>query len=129
MIPWEGVTDILRELAYQDGVRESAFTRIWWNIRMKRRHNKRFPMAEDFLKERDMRPLDDDWWASKRAALETIEVPALVCASWSDHGLHSRGSFLGFERIASKQKWLFKHGRRKWETFFRRECLTQHRAA
>ena len=124
IIPWEGLTDMLRELGYQDGVRESLFVWFWWKMRMRRGHNKSFPMKEDFLKERDARPLDDEWWSSKRAKLDRIVVPALVCASWSDHGLHTRGSLLGFERIASQQKWLFTHGRRKWETFYGNEART-----
>jgi len=127
IIPWEGVTDLLREYAYQDGVRESGFIRVWWNVRMKRRHNRRFAMAENFLRERDARPFDDDWWASKRPALGEIDVPALVCASWSDQGLHTRGSLLGFEGIGSEQKWLFTHGRRKWETFYSEEARTTQR--
>jgi predicted acyl esterase len=127
IIPWESATDLLRELAYQDGVRESGFVTTWWNVRMKRGHNKRFAMAEDFLQERDARPLDDDWWASRRPAFEMIDVPALVCASWSDQGLHTRGSLLGFEGIGSKQKWLFTHGRRKWEAFYGEEARNTQR--
>jgi predicted acyl esterase len=127
IIPWEGVTDMLRELAYQDGVGESGFMTAFWNVRMKRGRNKRFAMIEDFLHESNARPLDDDWWASKRPALEVIDVPALVCASWSDQGLHTRGSLLGFEGIASKQKWLFTHGRRKWETFYGEEARNTQR--
>ena len=46
-----------------------------------------------------------------------------MCASWSDHGLHSRGSIEGFERRASRQKWLFTRGRKKWETFYGEEAL------
>lgn len=126
IIPWEGVADLLRELAYQDGVRESGFVSIWWR-RLKRGHNMNFPIIEDFSRERDARPLDDDWWASKRPALEKIEVPALVCGSWSDQGLHTRGSFLGYEKIASEQKWLFTHGRRKWETFYSEEVRNKQR--
>jgi putative CocE/NonD family hydrolase len=122
IIPWEGVTDLLRELGYQDGIPETYFTKVWWKVRMKRGRNRRFPMAEDFLKERDARPLDDDWWESKRPNLEAITVPALVCASWSDHGLHTRGSLIGFERLGSPQKWLYTHGRRKWETFYSEEA-------
>jgi predicted acyl esterase len=127
IIPWEGATDLLREFAYQDGVHESGFVAVWWNVRMKRRRNKRFVMAEDFLKERDSRPLDDDWWASKRPAFQMIDVPALVCASWSDQGLHTRGSLLGFEGIGSERKWLFTHGRRKWETFYGEEARSMQR--
>jgi uncharacterized protein len=86
-----------------------------------RGHNKRYPMAEDFLSDRDRHPLDDAYWAAKRPELEQIEVPALVCASWSDHGLHTRGSLEGFERIGSASKWLYTHGGRKWGTFYSAE--------
>jgi len=80
-------------------------------------------LAEDFLSEQAARPLDDEYWASKRPILENIEVPALVCANWSDHGLHTRGSIEGFERISSREKWLFTHGRKKWEIFYSEEAL------
>jgi uncharacterized protein len=115
--PWEGATDLLRELGYQDGVPETGFVSLWWR-RMKRGHNRRFPMAEDFPRDRDRHPLDDAYWAAKRPTLERIEVPALVCVSWSDHGLHTRGSLEGFEQIGSAQKWLYTHGGRKWHTFY-----------
>jgi predicted acyl esterase len=69
--------------------------------------------------EPDVTPTAD--WEAKRPGLERIEVPALVCASWSDHGLHTRGSLEGFERIASAQKWLYTHGGRKWERFYASE--------
>jgi predicted acyl esterase len=45
-------------------------------------------------------------------------------ASWSDQGLHTRGSIETFERISSTQKWLFTHGRKKWETFYGEEALS-----
>ena len=116
--PWEGVTDLLREFGYQDGIPETGFTGIWWKYRMQRGRNKRLPMAENFPGDRDDHPFDDAYWEAKRPVLEDIHVPALVCASWSDQGLHTRGSFEGFDRIASTQKWLYTHGRRKWETFY-----------
>lgn len=90
IIPWEGVTDLYRELAFHGGIPETRFTSLW-SLRLRMGHNRRFPMAEDFLALREAHPLDDAYWASKRAILENIEVPALVCASWSDHGLHTRG--------------------------------------
>ena len=123
MVPWEGATDLYRELAFHGGIPETKFVPLWSKMRIKRGRNRRFPLAEDFLAERDAHPLDDAYWASKRPILENIEVPALVCASWSDHGLHTRGSIEGFERISSRQKWLFTHGRKKWETFYSEEAL------
>lgn len=127
IVPWEGVTDILRELATQDGVLETLFVGTWWHNRMIAGHNQRFAMAEDFLADRDAHPFDDEYWASKRPNLERIDVPALVCANWADHGLHTRGSLEGFERIGSTQKWLYTHGRRKWETFYGEEARSTQR--
>jgi predicted acyl esterase len=70
-------------------------------------------MAEAFLADRSTHPLDDAYWSEKRALLERIDVPALMCANRSDDGRHTRGSIEGFERITSRDKWLFTHGRRK----------------
>ena len=122
IVPWEGVTDFYRELAFHGGIPETKFV-SFWDMRLKRGHNRKFAMVEDFLAEREAHPLDDAFWHSKRPILENIEVPALICASWSDHGLHTRGSMEGFARISSKQKWLFTHGRKKWETFYGEEAL------
>lgn len=123
IVPWEGATDLYREFALHGGIPETMFIFLWAKVRMQRGRNRNFPRGEDFLAERAAHPLDDSYWASKRSLLENIEVPALVCASWSDHGLHTRGSLEGFERISSKQKWLFTHGRKKWETFYGDDAL------
>ena len=47
-----------------------------------------------------------------------IIAPAFVVASWTDQGLHSRGTMEGFRDIASKQKWLEIHGRKKWAYYY-----------
>jgi predicted acyl esterase len=127
IVPWEGVTDLYRELAFHGGIPETKFVPIWFKNRIKRGRNRRFPRAEDFLAERERHRLDDAYWSAKRPILEDIEVPALVCASWSDHGLHTRGSIEGYERISSREKWLFTHGRKKWETFYSDEALAFQR--
>jgi uncharacterized protein len=114
---------LYREFAFHGGIPETRFVTTWFKMRIQRGRNRRFPLAEDFLAERDRHGLDDDYWAMKRPLLEQIQVPALVCASWSDQGLHTRGSIVGFERIASEQKWLFTHGRKKWATFYSDEAL------
>jgi predicted acyl esterase len=123
IIPWESATDLYREFAFHGGIPETKFIPIWSKIRIKRGRNRRFPLAEDFLSQKATHPLDDSYWASKRPIFENIVVPALVCANWSDHGLHTRGSIEGFELISSGQKWLFTHGRKKWETFYSDEAL------
>ncbi len=74
--PWEGVTDMLRELAYQDGIPETRFVPIWWN-RIRRGHNRHFPLAEDLPVDIAQHPLDDAYWAAKRPELHKITIP--VC--------------------------------------------------
>jgi uncharacterized protein len=50
-------------------------------------------------------------------AVERIEVPAYVVASWTDQGLHTRGTLEAFKRLGSQQKWLDVHGQKKWQQY------------
>jgi predicted acyl esterase len=122
IMPWEGVSDMVRELAFHGGIRETRFLPAFYRQRVRAHRNPAFAPGEDLLDEIERHPLDDDYWAGKRPDLARITVPALVCASWSDQGLHTRGSLEGFARIASEHKWLYTHGRRKWETFYSPEA-------
>ena len=47
-------------------------------------------------------PLLDDFWVSKAADFARIRTPAFVVASWSDQGLHTRGTLEGFKQIGGK---------------------------
>ena len=116
--PWEGFTDLYRDLAYPGGVREDGFMPFW--IAMVRRAGR---VRVDLRREQLARPLWDEWWASRTADLERIEVPALICASFSDHSLHTRGSFEGFRRLGSPQRWLYTHRGGKWAAYYSPEAL------
>jgi predicted acyl esterase len=120
--PWEGVTDPYRELAFHGGIPETAFNAIWFKRRILTGRHKGSPPPEAYLTLREQHPCDDAYWAAKRAQLENIDVPALVCVNWSDQCLHTRGSLEGFRRIGSASKWLYTHGRRKWEVFYGEEA-------
>ena len=113
--PWEGVSDRYREMAYHGGIPEDRFGPMW--------RNRRVPYStgrvEDTIAMYAEHPLWDDYWASKTADLSRVEVPTYVVASWSDQGLHTRGTLEGFRRISSKHKWLDVHGRKKWQYYYR----------
>jgi len=113
--PWEGFTDLYRDLGRPGGIREDGFLRLWTTMA---RRERRSPV--ELRDEVAARPLEDDWWRARNRAIEQIEVPALVCASFSDHCLHSRGSFDGHRRIASARRYLFAHRGPKWATFYAR---------
>jgi hypothetical protein len=70
-------------------------------------------------------PFFDAFWASKAADFSKIQVPAFIVASWSDQGLHTRGTLEGFKHIASQQKWLEVHGRKKWAYYYEPDSVAR----
>jgi len=116
--PWEGFTDMYRDVAYQGGIPETGLMSELYNRRFKSDHNKAYGLNENLLENAKIHYLDDDYWANKRPDLAKITVPALICLSWSDQGLHTRGVLEAYKNIRSDHKWLFTHGRRKWEVYY-----------
>jgi predicted acyl esterase len=114
--PWEGWSDTYRELITHGGIPETGF---WGYLPGRWGHST--TEIEDMARETAEHPLFDTLWESKAARLEDIEVPAFVVASWSDQGLHTRGTLEGFRRMSSQQKWLEVHGRKKWSYFYEPE--------
>ncbi len=120
--PWEGVSDFYREMAYHGGIPETHFRSLFQS-------NVSFAMepVEDYETMAKEHPLFDEYWESKNADLSKIRVPAFVVASWSDHGLHNRGTIEGFRKMASEEKWLLIHGRKKWWHFYQKENVEMQR--
>jgi uncharacterized protein len=55
--------------------------------------------------------------------LEAINVPSLVCGSFSDQELHSWDTLEAYLRMRSKDKWLFGHRRQKWGAYYGQDEL------
>ncbi|MEV7173997.1 CocE/NonD family hydrolase [Streptomyces sp. NPDC093224] len=110
--PWEGFTNAYRGLARPGGVEENGFLRLW-DLGLKK-----VRQAYSFRRETARRPVIDSWYRSLDPDLSAIEVPALVCGSFSDNNLHSRGSFAGFEGILSPERHLYTHRGGKWAVFY-----------
>ena len=111
--PWEGLTDAYRDLTFPGGVCERGFARLWgrivaWTTRQ----------AYDLAQMQDEHPLRDDFWRSLVPDLSAIEVPMLVCGSFSDDNLHSRGSIRAFTQCGSAPARLYTHRGGKWATFY-----------
>jgi putative CocE/NonD family hydrolase len=118
--PWEGFTDAYRDLAFPGGVRESGFIRLWSrNIRRDSRQTYVLgPMQDEH-------PLRDDFWRSLVPDLSAITVPMLVCGSFSDNNLHSRGSMRAFTHGGSAHARLYTHRGGKWSTFYSEAALAE----
>jgi predicted acyl esterase len=114
--PWEGFTDAYRDLFCPGGIREDGFVRLW-SLSL-RRVRQRYRLTE----QQRRHPLRDAWWRGLVPALEKITVPALICGSFSDNNLHSRGSFRGWEAVSSTDRFLYTHRGGKWATFYSPEA-------
>ena len=121
--PWEGWADTYREVAYHGGIPDTWFWPYLWT-----RWGASTTEIEDWRAEMAEHPFFDAFWESKRSDFEKIKVPAFIVASWSDQGLHSRGTLEGFKYISSKQKWLEVHGRKKWAYYYEPQSVARLQA-
>jgi uncharacterized protein len=118
--PWEGFTDAYRDLTFPGGVRENGFTRMW-SRNIGRDTRQTFTLGPM----QDEHPLRDEFWRSLAPDLSAIKVPMLVCGSFSDNNLHSRGSIRAFTNGASTHARLYTHRGGKWATFYSEEALAE----
>ncbi|MEM9300581.1 MAG: CocE/NonD family hydrolase [Pseudomonadota bacterium] len=121
--PWEGLSDLYRDVACRGGVDDPGFFNFWWHTEVKETLNnseadlvaREGALPEDLVK---LRPLFDAYWATKAADFSRVITPMLVCGSFSDHELHTPGSFRAFEQASSARKWLYTHRSGKWVAFY-----------
>ena len=126
IVPWEGWNDFYLKFHF-GGIPETGFMKYLYDAIVIPKHNARDGcgwIEPDILEHARQHPLRDEYWRYFDYDLEKIDVPALVCASFSDQGLHTRDTFEGFKRISSREKWLFNHRRPKWEAYYREDGLT-----
>lgn len=120
--PFEGFRDAYREISYIGGIPDK-FVQIWQMISGWAQQP-----VEDVWEMMVEHPLFDDYWKSKVSDLSKVTIPAYIVASWSDQGLHTRGTISAFNEIGSTEKWLEVHGRKKWEYYYSPESLVRQRA-
>jgi predicted acyl esterase len=116
--PWEGWSDVYHDVAYPGGVREDGFIHFWADM------TERAGRVSESLRAGQLaHPEWDDFWVARTPVLERIEVPALICGSFSDQGLHSRGCFEAYRRIGSTHRYLYTHRGGKWSTYYSPDAL------
>jgi putative CocE/NonD family hydrolase len=126
--PWEGVADLYREQMCPGGVADQGFGPFWWNTEVRGTINcspaefvrLNGALPPDFLK---LHPFRDEFWEALSPKFENITLPMLVCASFSDHGLHTVGSFRAFRESSSTHKWVYTHRTGKWTAYYSAEVM------
>ncbi|GAA4006775.1 CocE/NonD family hydrolase [Deinococcus rubellus] len=110
--PWEGVSDVYRDLALRGGMPDTGFARqlrdnsFWGN-----------GLKEDIIAEAERYPLMGELWENKIPRFDQITVPAYVVASYSNT-LHTAGTFRAWRRMASEEKWLRVHNTQEWPDYY-----------
>jgi predicted acyl esterase len=106
--PWEGLIDLYREQSVRGGIPDPGFVDkaifcfLFGNTR-----------SDNLSLNAKRHPLLNAYWEDKRPALELIDIPAYVVASWTSP-IHARGTVSAFRRLASKQKWMRVHNTQEW---------------
>ncbi len=118
IVPWEGFSDMYRDFARPGGIREDGFSILWSNL-TGAKTRMRSSMRDGIVAHTEL----DAWYKERTPNIDAIEVPMLVCGSFSDSNLHTRGAFEVFRRAPSEQKWLYTHRDGKWTGYYAAEAL------
>jgi predicted acyl esterase len=110
--PWEGVSDVYRDLVMRGGMPDIGFPRQLQDGSFFGKN-----LKEDILSEVERYPLMNDLWENKIPDFDKITVPAYVVASYSNT-LHTAGTFRAWRRIASDKKWLRIHNSQEWPDYY-----------
>jgi uncharacterized protein len=109
--PWEGFSDVYRDLVLRGGMPDLGFT-----AQLQRNYAGK-NQREDVVAEAQCYPLVNDLWEDKIPRFDRITLPAYVVASYSNT-LHAAGTFRAWRRIASPEKWLRIHNSQEWPDYY-----------
>ena len=116
--PWEGEGDLYRDEYLRGGIPMMTLPGM----------NRTYGAGriEDINKMIAKYPLYNDYWASKSMNFENITCPAYIVASYASQ-MHSRGTFDGFRRLGSRDKWLRVHNKQEWVDLYDQEKIADCR--
>jgi hypothetical protein len=141
IVPWEGASDLYRELYYHGGIRSTFLDS--WSVRqrpMQYGYGSRglvnpmtgVPVAGsqdltdaelaanrvDVVEQVRQHPLRDEYHAKSAVDWKKVNVPVLSSANWGGQGLHLRGNVEGFVSAGTDEKWLEIHGHEHWTEYY-----------
>jgi uncharacterized protein len=110
LAPWEGLVDVYRNSVAPGGVIDAEFSKLGVLLF-------KGGFIQDQCRMIEREPLLTPYWRDKIAAVERIEVPTYVVASYTNK-VHSRGTIHAFQRLGSRDKWLRIHNTHEWSDFY-----------
>lgn len=119
--PWEGVSDVYRDLVMRGGMPDTGFAEQLQNGSFFGKNQK-----EDIMSEIEAYPLMNPLWENKIPDFDRIQVPAFIVASYSNT-LHTSGTFRAWRKIASEDKWLRIHNAQEWPDYYDEKNIEDQR--
>lgn len=113
--PWEGLNNAYTEVGTHGGVPTAEFVEILTDTFASDTEG-----IEDCISAMQEHPLMDDYWRDKIVPLEKINTPAYIVASYTNF-IHTYGTFEGWRRISSSDKWLRVHNNQEWHDYYQKE--------
>jgi len=110
--PWEGHGNMYDDEYMRGGIPNYSAARVHMSYS--------YNLMEDLSENMRKFPLMNFYWDDKYADFEKITCPAYVTASYTST-LHTHGTFEGFRRISSPEKWLRVHNSWEWPDFYSHE--------
>jgi len=105
--PWNGMSDVYRQNAMFGGIPNMGFdAQVFAHLAGPARVERLDMMAE-------AHPLMDAYWQDKAAKLESITIPTYAVTDVVTD-LHRMGTFEGYRRLGSNDKWLRVDNRQEW---------------
>ncbi|KAL9562749.1 hypothetical protein ACKAV7_013101 [Fusarium commune] len=113
IMPWEGMSDIYREVNLVGGIPTIGFQHFWMNLT-----GNGLGKYEDAAVMGLEQPMFTPLWAFKVVDWSLIDVPAFSITGWSSLCLHLRGTIAAWKALRSKQKYLWVHAGREWQVYY-----------
>lgn len=142
MIPWEGLADFYRDMAYHGGIPATTPQTWYGRVIETVQHgigdngfrnpntgvtatgpetmsdDERAANRADWVSTLREHPRSDDFWQQYQADWSKVRVPFLSSGNWGGAAMHLRGNVEAFTEAASTDKWLEIHGREHWTEFY-----------
>jgi predicted acyl esterase len=114
LAPWEGFTDIYRQLLRRGGfaMHNTFMSKYQWGVAGNHE-------VEDMTQMVKTHPLFDEYWAGKSDKVEKINVPMYLLGSFANP-FHVYGSFDTYRRAGSTKKWMRVHANFEWYEMYER---------
>ncbi|MGI9604696.1 MAG: CocE/NonD family hydrolase [Acidimicrobiales bacterium] len=140
MCVWEGAADWYRDMTHHGGIL-CTFWENWYDMQVKtvqygssggKNPNTGVPInGDEVLSDEDLaanrcdfgaeiasHPMNDQYHKDRSPLWDRITAPLLTASNWGGQGLHPRGNFEGYTRVASQNRWLEAHGIEHWTEFY-----------